>query len=140
MIIIIYETFKLTLIILSVFFKTQNVLSEDNIFNVNNIELVKKTNISNKELANEAIKIGFNKLVSKILIEKDKKKLSQIKFSQIKSLVSYYQVVTKKDENVLTNNVNFNIFFDKDKIHSLFYKKEFYILKYQTKRFTYYQF
>ena len=26
--------------------------------------------------------------------------------------------------NVLTNNVNFNIFFfDKDKIHSLFYKK-----------------
>ena len=31
--------------------------------------------------------------------------------------------MTKKDENVLTNNVNFNIFFDKDKIHSLFYKK-----------------
>ena len=105
------KLFKLTLIILSVFFKTQNVLSEDNIFNVNNIELVKKTNISNKELANEAIKIGFNKLVSKILLEKDKKKLSQIKFSQIKSLVSYYQVVTKKDENVLTNNVNFIYFF-----------------------------
>ena len=36
------KLFKLTLIILSVFFKTQNVLSEDNIFNVNNIELVKK--------------------------------------------------------------------------------------------------
>ena len=77
------KLFKLTLIILSVFFKTQNVLSEDNIFNVNNIELVKKTNISNKELANEAIKIGFNKLVSKILLEKDKKSYPKLNFRKL---------------------------------------------------------
>ena len=40
---------KLTLIILVIFLKTGNVLSEQNIFNVNNIELAKKANISYKE-------------------------------------------------------------------------------------------
>ena len=41
------KCFKLILLILVIFIKTGNVLSEDNLFNVNNIELSKKTNISN---------------------------------------------------------------------------------------------
>ena len=53
--------------ILVFFFKTQTVLSEENIFNVNNIEITKKTNKSNNDLANQAIKIGFEKLKKKIL-------------------------------------------------------------------------
>ncbi len=47
------------IIILAVFFKTQNVLSEDSIFNVNNIEIIKKANKSNEDLANQAIKLGL---------------------------------------------------------------------------------
>ena len=87
--------------ILVFFFKTQTVLSEENIFNVNNIEIIKKTNKSNNDLANQAIKIGFEKLKKKILLSKDLRKLSQLKFSEVKSLVSYYQVITIDLDNIL---------------------------------------
>ena len=42
--------YKLILILI-VFFKTGNVLSDDNIFNVNNIEIIKKNANSNEELS-----------------------------------------------------------------------------------------
>ena len=111
--------------ILIVFFKTGNVLSNENIFNVNNIELLKKANISNNKLANKAIKLGFEELTKKILLQNDYKKLSQLNFQEIKQLVSYYQIIDKKIENknINENIVNFNIFFDRDKLHDLFYKK-----------------
>lgn len=115
---------NLIIIILIVFFKTGNVLSENNLFNVNNIELENKGNKSNSELANLAIKKGFKELTKKILLEEDSKKLSRLEFSEIKELVSYYQVLTKKNTGKNKNKVNFNIFFDKDKLHNLFYKKE----------------
>ena len=115
---------NLIIIILIVFFKTGNVLSENNLFNVNNIELENKGNKSNSELANLAIKKGFKELAKKILLEEDSKKLSRLEFSEIKELVSYYQVLTKKKTGENKNKVNFNIFFDKDKLHNLFYKKE----------------
>ena len=35
---------------------------QENIFNVNNIEIIKKTNKSNDDLANQAIKDGFKNL------------------------------------------------------------------------------
>ena len=38
------------IIILVIFFKTETVLSKENIFNVNNIEIEIKSNISNKKL------------------------------------------------------------------------------------------
>ena len=50
-----YELFKINNSYFSYFFKTGNVLSENNIFNVNNIELTKKPNISNNDLADQAI-------------------------------------------------------------------------------------
>ena len=50
------NSLKLIFIILIFFVKTGNVLSIENIFSVNNIELTKKTNISNLELSNKAIK------------------------------------------------------------------------------------
>ena len=111
---------KIILIIVAVFYKTQNVLSKENIFNVNNIELLKKSNISNEDLANQAIKKGFEELKEKILLKQDIKRLSQLKFSQIKNLVSYYQVILKDEENVFNDKVSYNIFFDKKKIHKLF--------------------
>ena len=53
--------------------------------------------LSNEELTKRAIKRGFERLGEKILITEDIKKLSILKFSQIKDLVSYYQITTKND-------------------------------------------
>ena len=53
--------------ILIILFKTGNVLSDTNIFDVNNIEIEKKGKISNEVLANKAIKKGFKELITKIL-------------------------------------------------------------------------
>ena len=114
---------KLIIFILIVFFKTGNVLSDNDIFNVNNIELKKEGKVTNALLANQAIKEGFKNLIEKILLEEDIKKLSELKFSEIKELVTYYQVSNKKDDSNEIEKINYNISFDKDKIHNLFYKK-----------------
>lgn len=119
------KLYKLIIIILIVFTKTGNVLSDNNIFNVNNIIVEKKTKITNNALANIAIKKGFNQLTEKILLENDRKKLLNLEFSQIKELVIYYQVanndaVKEQDEK----KINYNISFDKDKLHDLFYKND----------------
>mgnify|MGYP001296684142 CR=1 FL=1 len=117
------KCFKLIVIILVIFTKTGNVFSEDNLFNVNNIELSKKTNITNDDLSKKAIQIGFEELKNKILLEKDLIKLSNLNFTQINELVSYYQVVSQNSADLLSEKISYNIFFDKDKIHELFYKK-----------------
>ncbi len=114
---------KLIFIILIIFSKTGNVLSKDNIFNVNNIELIKKVNTSNEDLANKAIKKGYEELIDKILLEDEKRKLSNLNLSEIKQLVSYYQVSNDKDNKSKNEKVKFNIFFDRDKLHNLFFKK-----------------
>ena len=80
----------------------------------------KKDKISNKSLADLAIKKGFYELTEKILLSEDKDKLSDLDFSLIKQLVTYYQITNIKDNE---NFVNFSITFDKGKIHELFFKK-----------------
>ena len=114
---------KLILIILIVFLKTGNVLSEDTIFNVNNIKLIKKSQLTNGDQAGQAIKKGFEELIKKILLEEDIKKLLQLELSQIRELVLYYQMINETDENENSDMVTYNISFDKDKLHNLFYKK-----------------
>ena len=117
------KIYKLILIILVFFFKTGNVLSNNSIFNVNNIEVEKKGKITNNKLADQAIKKGFDELINRILLKDDVKTLEQLKFSEIRELVTYYQVLdTTVNENKL-KKINFNISFDKDKMHDLFYKK-----------------
>ena len=44
------KLYKIIVFILIVFFKTETIFSENNLFNVNNIELEKKDKISNKHL------------------------------------------------------------------------------------------
>ena len=51
-------------------------------------------------------------------------KISKIDKAQIKSLVSYYQVINKNSNNENEDKFIFNIFFDKEKIHNLFFNKE----------------
>tara|TARA_B100001059_G_scaffold31080_1_gene25180 strand:+ start:52 stop:1095 length:1044 start_codon:yes stop_codon:yes gene_type:complete len=117
------KSYKLIFIILIVFWETGNVLSNTNIFDVNNIEIEKKGKSNNNELANQAIEKGFKELLDKILLNEDSKKLKELKFFEIKELVTYYQV-----SNIITNNniekINYNISFDKDKVHNLFYNKK----------------
>ncbi len=117
------KLFKQIIFILIVFFQTGNVLSDKNLFNVNNIKLEKKGNISNKDLADKAIKTAFTQLTAKILLNEDNKKLSNLDFSSIKKLVTYYQISDIQDENKNKEFVNFSITFDKEKIHNLFYQR-----------------
>ena len=110
---------KQILVILIVFFKTGNLLSENSLFNVNNISLIKKDNLSNNQLANEAIKKAFDQLSKRILLSKDIQKISELNYSNIRELVTYYNISKKSDKD----NVIFNVTFDKDKLHNLFYNK-----------------
>ena len=115
--------YKLIFFILIVFFKTETLFSEKNLFNVNNIELKKSDNITNDALADQAIKKGFGQLIEKILLKEDRNKLTDLNFVSIKQLVIYYQVSNILDKESKQQLVNFSITFDKDKIHNLFYKR-----------------
>ena len=130
------KLFKLIILILMFFSKTGNLLSENNLFNVNNIFIRKKENISNKQLANKAIQEAYYKLIDKVLIKEDKLKVSNLNFVNIGELVKYYNI--SKNSEVENNKLNFSVTFDKNKVHDLFYKtgisysdvvdKEFFIL------------
>ena len=117
------KLYKQIIIILVIFFKTGTLFSNNNLFNVNNIELEKKEKTSNNDLANQAIKKGFNQLITRILLDEDKVKLSNLNFASIKQLVTYYQITNLPDNRDKEKLVNFSVTFDKDKIHNLFYKK-----------------
>ena len=132
------KSFKfLTLFILVIFFKTGNVLSENNLFSVNNIEILADSSVDNKTLANKAIIKGYKELIKRILLKEDVSKVNNLKLQQIKELVSYYRIGNEKNTIKKTTKI-FNITFDKDKIHELFYqlgisysdivKNEFYLL------------
>ena len=114
--------YNLIFIILIVFIKTGNVLSDTNIFDVNNIEIEKEDQTTNEILADRAIKKGFKELIDKILLSKDIGKIKSLQFTEIKDLVTYYQV-SSKIEGISNNKIIYNISFNKDKIHKLFYEK-----------------
>ena len=59
---------QIVIITLVVFLKTETLLSDNYLFNVNNIEVKKKDKITNIQLADKAIKKGFSSLLSKILL------------------------------------------------------------------------
>ena len=110
-----------TIFILVIFFKTGNLLSDNNLFTVNNIFIETKGDKSSKQLANQAIKKGFDKLVKRILLKEDISKISGINFSNIKELIKYYNISKNIDKN---NYINFSVTFDKDKIHNLLLKNK----------------
>ena len=109
--------------ILIVFFKTETLFSKNEWFNVNNIQLEKNNKTTNKAISDLAIKKGFYQLTSKILLKKDSEKLSDLNFEVIKQLVTYYQITNIPNKKNNVELLNFNITFDKNKIHNLFYKK-----------------
>ena len=109
--------------ILIVFFKTETLFSKNELFNVNNIEFVRNGKISNEDLADLAIKKGFNQLIERILLNEDRKKLLNLNFSSIKKLATYYQMTYGSVENNNQDLVKFNVAFDKDQLHNLFFDK-----------------
>ena len=109
--------------ILIVFFKTETLFSDNNLFSVNNVEIEKKDKITNDILANRAIKKGFNQLLKRILLTEDVNKLSDLKFSNIKELVIYYQITNTSNDKKEIEKINYNVTFDKNRIHNLFYKR-----------------
>ena len=126
---------KKIILILVVFFKTGTLLSDNNLFNVNNILIEKKANIENSEQANQAIKKGFDQLIKKILLKKDFSKISDLNFSDIKQLVTYYNI-SKNVENE-NDEIKYSITFDKDKLHKLFYQKKFCIQIFRKKNYLF---
>lgn len=114
--------FKLMIFILVIFSKTGNVLSENRLFDVNNIKIVNTPSKNINNLTSQAMKKGFSVLIERILLKEDKKRLDDLNLSDIEELVAYYQTFDEVDD--LNKSIKvFNIFFDKDKIHNLFYKR-----------------
>ena len=112
---------KQIIFILVIFLKTGNLLSDNNLFSVNNIILEKKPKYSMKKLANQAIEEAYSELLEKILLKEDISKISELNFANIKDLVKYYNI--SKNSEIKNSNISFNITFDKEKIHNLFYNK-----------------
>ncbi len=107
--------------ILIILFKTGNVLSNNKIFNVNNIEIDKEISQNKEKLINKAFLKAFDKLITRLLMEEDYKKTSKMTLDQVKKLISYYQITSENSEGI--NNERINVFFDKDRVHKFFYEK-----------------
>ena len=119
------KSFKYLVFILVIFFKTGNVLSESTLFNVNNVEISGNLSANNQFFVNEAIKKGFNEMMNKVLLEKDINKLKNLNSNKIKDLVSYYQIIETTEDRINNKLIKkYNIFFDKEKVHNLFYNFE----------------
>ncbi len=114
---------KLITLILIVFLKTETLLSQNNLFNVNNIELEKNDKTTNDDLADKAIKKGFDQLIVKILLKEDVGKFKNLNFSTVKQLVTFYQISNLTDEKTDRDLVNFSVTFDKEKVHRLFFER-----------------
>tara|TARA_Y100000768_G_scaffold302492_1_gene236383 strand:- start:329 stop:1372 length:1044 start_codon:yes stop_codon:yes gene_type:complete len=110
----------ITISILIILFKTGNVLSETDIFNVNNIEVNKEISKNKEKLIDQAFLKAYDKLINRLLLDKDYKKVSKISLSEIKKLIRYYQIIrsNKNDDN---KNFKVNISFDKERVHEFFY-------------------
>ena len=109
--------------ILIILFKTGNVLSSNGLFNVNNIEISKEISQNREKLVNQAFLKGFDKLIHRLLLEADYRKISNTNLKQIKELISHYQIVSLNEKENKNKNLKANIFFDKDRIHNFFYKR-----------------
>jgi len=112
---------KFSFVILIILFKSGNNLYAESIFTVNNIQVNKNSFKNKEELINIAFRKGFEKLNNKILLEKDYVKTKNISLRVIKNLVSHYQIVKNKDENI-ENFEMVNLYFKRDKMYN-FYSK-----------------
>ena len=109
--------------ILIILTKTGNVLSNNAIFDVNNIEINKAFSKNREELIKEAFRKSFDQLINRLLLKEDYKKISRTDLKTITSLISYYQITSPEEIENKKENVKVNISYDKDKIHDFFYSR-----------------
>ena len=109
--------------ILIILFKTGNVLSDNNIFNVNNVEISKEIYKNKEKLVNKAFQKAFDELINRLLLEEDYRRLSGINLGQIKKLISYYQIINQDKKKEDNDNIKVNVSFDKDRMHNFFYNR-----------------
>ena len=57
-------------------------------------------------------------------MEEDYKRISSVNLVQIKRLISYYQILNENKDSTKNNKIKFNVFFDKDRMHSFFYNQD----------------
>ncbi len=108
--------------ILIILTKTGNVLSNENIFNVNNIEIDDEFSSNKEKLNDNAFKEAFKKLMSRLLLKEDFDRVLKTNLNQIKKLVSYYQIMDNIDSEKNKKTLA-NIFFDKERMHKFFYEQ-----------------
>ena len=82
----------LLLSIIIILLKTGNVLSDNNIFNVNNIEVAKEISENKEKKVNLAFRNAFDELTNRLLLEEDYQRVSNTNIADIKELISYYQI------------------------------------------------
>ena len=109
--------------ILIILTKTGNVLSNNAIFDVNNIEINKAFSKNREELIKEAFRKSFDQLINRLLLKEDYEKISRTDLKTITSLISYYQISSPEEIENKKENVKVNISYDKDKIHDFFYSR-----------------
>jgi len=109
--------------ILIILFKTGNVLSDNNIFNVNNIEIGKEISKNKEKIVNQAFRKAFSQLINRLLLEEDYKRVSNTNLTDIKKLISYYQIQNSSTKEEDINIKTVNIFFDKERMHKFFYNR-----------------
>ncbi|MBA1339334.1 MAG: hypothetical protein FD544_000346 [Pelagibacterales bacterium] len=105
--------------------KTENVFSNNLIYDVNNVEIKgeKNNNFSNPKLIDAAFKKAFFIFINKTLLKEDAISLYNTKIEIIKDLVFTYQVVENKKNNLNKEIIIFNIKFDSKKINNFLAKK-----------------
>ena len=105
------KIFKFIFIILIILLKTGNVLSNNNIFNVNNVEINKEIYKNKEKLVNKAFLSAFDKLLKRVLLKDDYKRFSNTSLNKIKELILYYQIINP-EENEATKLIRINVFFN----------------------------
>ena len=106
-------------IIIVLLIKTETVFSSNKIFYVDNIIVNNGSSLDSKQFLDKAFQAGFEKLVKKILRNADSSKILDIELSEIKSLISNYQIIKDKDKFETTVNLSFS----RKKINNFFYQK-----------------
>jgi len=87
--------------------------SDENVFTINNVK-VKGTidlNFNRNKYLNKAFINSFDVLMSKVLLSRDLKKISKIDITEIKNLISSFQILEesyRKDEYIINIKITYN--------------------------------
>ncbi len=100
--------------------KTQTVLSNNFIYDVNNIEVSGKINndLDKKKLIQLAFKTAFISFADKTLLKEDAENLYKTKINIIEDLIFVYQIIKNEKNEKKENTLIINIKFDPKKINN----------------------